>query len=165
MDLRSRTLALDKLSQRKVGAFPCRVLVHYVLLHLCCGQCFSLTSFTISPSFLWASRTVFLNTSFWCQPERSRGLPAMATVPLEPVSNPFLLMWQMVSVWSGHRAPWSPCSLPLVLVFSMSFHVWGESCEDWDAYLFCSCVGISAATHPRRLHAEGRCWTCLPPTQ
>lgn len=38
----------------------------------------------------------------------------------------------MVSIWSNNISPWSPCSLPRVLVFSMSLHVWGERCEEQD---------------------------------
>lgn len=82
---------------------------------------------------------IFLKTAW----REQGGSPAMATIPLKPVSNLFLLLFLM---WTNDvdlvlQISLNPCSLLLTLVFS----IW-ENCEEQDAYLSRSCGNLSSHT-------------------
>lgn len=115
--------------------FPQYMVSPYDVLHTPWRQCFSVISFMISPSFLWVSSRKLDNIFL-----KQGGSPAMARIPLKPVSNLFLLLFLM---WTNDvdlvlQISLNPCSLLLTLVFS----IW-ENCEEQDAYLSRSCGNLS----------------------
>lgn len=151
------------------GAFPRRVLVRYDLLHPLYGQGFSLTSFMISTNFPGlqgqSPNQQHLSEASLKEAEASQQLPQFLWSQYLIRFSSSVWCGQMVSVWSD-RSPWSPCSLPLLLVFIISLCFWEGSCKEQDAYLPGSFVGISAATCPGGLHARGDVGpVCLPPSK
>lgn len=96
-------------------------------------------------------------------------LPVTNTVPLEPVSNPFLqlcLRWTN-GVGLAQQISWSPCSLPLPLGFNISLYLrrelWGTRClsalllcgnlsshTSWGTPCWGEMLGLSAS-HPATL--------------
>lgn len=139
------------------------MLVHYDLLYPCCGRCSSVISFMISRNFLWAPKT---------KPSQQHlseaGLPATSETPVEPISNPFLqlcLMWTN-GVGLAQQLPWSPFSLPLMLVFSIPLRLRSEL---WG--LWCLSAGFLCGNLSSHTSWGTPCWggrvgpICPPPSK